>query len=181
MPFSKSRFRTRAAGEAVANPEVLLLLDAGSTVALIFRPNVLQESTGRCSDEEGITPTIAVPPALLQAERGRAPRGRMVVADRATVVVQAPGTRTLDPMSRGLGRIERAILDLIEDEDACEQCYAADDLARAVYQRGKSGRPTQSEHVAALRAMHSLARKYPNKFVLTGGRGRGRLWLERHR
>jgi len=40
-------------------------------------------------------------------------------------------------MSRGLGRIERAILDLIEDEDACEQCYAADDLARAVYQRGK--------------------------------------------
>ena len=54
-------------------------------------------------------------------------------------------------MSRGLGRIERAILDLIEDEDACEQCYAADDLARAVYQRGKSGRPTQSEHVAALR------------------------------
>ena len=95
--------------------------------------------------------------------------------------LQAPGTRTLDPMSRGLGRIERAILDLIEDEDACEQCYAADDLARAVYQRGKSGRPTQSEHVAALRAMHSLARKYPNKFVLTGGRGRGRLWLERHR
>jgi hypothetical protein len=87
VPFSKSRFRTRAAGEAVANPEVLLLLDAGSTVALIFRPNVLQESTGRCSDEEGITPTIAVPPALLQAERGRAPRGRMVVADRATVVV----------------------------------------------------------------------------------------------
>jgi hypothetical protein len=87
VPFSKSRFRTRAAGEAVANPEVLLLLDAGSTVALIFRPNVLQESTGRCSDEEGITPTIAVPPALMQAERGRAPRGRMVVADRATVVV----------------------------------------------------------------------------------------------
>jgi hypothetical protein len=35
----------------------------------------------------------------------------------------------------GLGRIERAILDLIEDEDACEHCYAADDLARAVYQR----------------------------------------------
>jgi hypothetical protein len=39
-------------------------------------------------------------------------------------------------MSRGLGRIERAILDLIEDEDASEQRYAAEDLARAVYQRG---------------------------------------------
>jgi hypothetical protein len=29
--------------------------------------------------------------------------------------------------------------------------------------------------------MHSLARKYPNKFVLTGGKGRGRLLLERQR
>ena len=85
-------------------------------------------------------------------------------------------------MSRGLGRIERAILDIIEDENACEERYAAEDLARAVYQPEKLGRrPTQSEHVAALRAMHSLARKYPNKFVLTGGKGRGPLWLERQR
>jgi hypothetical protein len=58
----------------------------------------------------------------------------------------------------------------------------AEDLARAVYQPETPGRrPTQSEHVAALRAMHSFARKYPNKFVLTGGKGRGPLWLERQR
>lgn len=85
-------------------------------------------------------------------------------------------------MSRGLGRIEPAILDIIEDDDAFEQRYAAEDLARAVYQREKSRRrPTQSEHVAVLRAMHSLARKYPNKLVLPGGKGGGRLWLERQR
>ena len=86
--------------------------------------------------------------------------------------------------SKALGKIaiERAILDIIEDDNACEERYAAEDLARAVYQPEKLGRrPTQSEHVAALRAMHSLARKYPNKFVLTGGKGRGPLWLERQR
>jgi hypothetical protein len=85
-------------------------------------------------------------------------------------------------MSRGLGRIERAILDIIVDDDACQERYAAEDLARAVYQPEKPGRrPTQSEHVAALRAMHSLTRKYPHKLVLTRGKGRGPLWLERQR
>ena len=85
-------------------------------------------------------------------------------------------------MSRGLGCIERAILAIIEGDDAYEERYAAEDLARAVYQPETPGRrPTQSEHVAALRAMHSFARKYPNQFVLTGGKGRGPLWLERQR
>jgi hypothetical protein len=85
-------------------------------------------------------------------------------------------------MSRGLGRIERAILKIIEADDAREERYGAEDLARAVYQPEKpERRPTQSEHVAALRAMHSLARKYPNKFVLTGCKSRGPLWLERQR
>jgi hypothetical protein len=61
-------------------------------------------------------------------------------------------------MSRGLGRIERAILDLIEDEDACEQCYAADDLARAVYQRESlGGRPNRSMSPRFVRCTRSLA------------------------
>ena len=55
-------------------------------------------------------------------------------------------------MSRDLGRIERAILGLIEE---CEERYTAVDLARAIYQRP---RPIQAEHVAALRAMRSLVR-----------------------
>ena len=73
-------------------------------------------------------------------------------------------------MSRGLGRIERAILELIEDGDACEDRCAATDLALAIYQPERPTRlPTQAERVAVLHAMHSLARKYPSKLVLTGG------------
>jgi hypothetical protein len=52
----------------------------------------------------------------------------------------APGTAR-DPMSRGLGRIERAILDLIEDEDA-HDVYAAEDAASAIYVRI----PTEAGH-----------------------------------
>ena len=37
-------------------------------------------------------------------------------------------------MSRGLGRIERAILELIEGEAACKERYAARDLALSIYQ-----------------------------------------------
>ena len=82
-------------------------------------------------------------------------------------------------MSRGLGRIERAILELIEGEAACKERYAARDLALSIYQpKSPRRQATQAEHVAALRAMHSLARKFPYRFVLKGGEGR-RLWLER--
>ena len=56
-------------------------------------------------------------------------------------------------MSRGLGRIERAILGMIEDKDVCEERYTALDFARAIYQRP---RPIQAQHVAALRAMRSF-------------------------
>ena len=38
-------------------------------------------------------------------------------------------------MSRGLGRIERAILGLIEDKDVCDERFTAVDLARAIYQK----------------------------------------------
>jgi hypothetical protein len=64
-------------------------------------------------------------------------------------------------MSRRLGRIERAILGLIEGENAREERYTAtEDLARAIYQsKGSGRRPTQAEHVAAL---EQCARWRPN-------------------
>ena len=40
-------------------------------------------------------------------------------------------------------------------------------------------RPTRADRVAVLRATHTLARKYPNRFVLIGGKGRKPLWLNR--
>jgi len=83
-------------------------------------------------------------------------------------------------MSRGLGRIERAILALIADNDAGKSGYAVEALAVAVYQpRQKPKRqPTQAERVAVARAMRSLAHKYHDRIVLKGGAGRP-LWLER--
>jgi hypothetical protein len=81
-------------------------------------------------------------------------------------------------MSRGLGRIEQAILGLIEDKDVCEERYTAVDLARAIYQRP---RPIQAEHVAALRAMRSLVRKFPARFALISRAARGPLQVERRR
>jgi hypothetical protein len=51
-------------------------------------------------------------------------------------------------------------------------------LARAIYQKP---RPIQAEHVAALRAMRSLVRKFPDRFVLSSSAARGPLRLERRR
>jgi hypothetical protein len=81
-------------------------------------------------------------------------------------------------MSRGLERVERAILGMIEDKEVCEERYTAVDLARAIYQRP---RPIQAQHVAALRAMRSLVRKFPDRFVLRSGAARGPFPLERRR
>jgi ribosomal protein L20 len=83
-------------------------------------------------------------------------------------------------MSRGLGRIERAILALIADNDAGKSGYAVEALAVAVYQprKGPKRLPTQAERVAVARAMRSLAHKYHDRIVLKGGDGRP-LWLER--
>jgi hypothetical protein len=65
-------------------------------------------------------------------------------------------------MSHGLGRIERAILGLIEDVNACEARYAAGNLALAVYQpKGPKRRPVQAD-VTVLRAVRSLTRKFPD-------------------
>jgi hypothetical protein len=61
---------------------------------------------------------------------------------------------------------------------ACEGGYAATHLALAVYQSGMpKRRPTHADRVAVLRAARTLARKYPNKFVLIGGKGRMPLLL----
>jgi hypothetical protein len=83
-------------------------------------------------------------------------------------------------MSRGLGRIERAILALIDDKRARKNGYAAEALAVAAYQPGiKSKRPsTKAERVAVARAMRSVAHKYHDRIVLKGGGDRP-LWLER--
>jgi hypothetical protein len=36
---------------------------------------------------------------------------------------------------------------------------------------------TRAQHVEVIRAAHSLARKYPDKVALTGGKGRDPLWI----
>jgi hypothetical protein len=83
-------------------------------------------------------------------------------------------------MGLGLGRIERAILAIVDVEDKYEQSYAAEDLAIDIFRPEKpypGWWPTQTEHVAVIRAMHSLAHKFPERFALTGGKGRLPLWL----
>jgi hypothetical protein len=88
-------------------------------------------------------------------------------------------------MSRGLGRIERAIVDILEDEDADPHRYAtAKDLAGEIYHANHAKKwltraKWRAQLVAVLRAMHSLQRKYPNRFFLTGGKGRDALWITR--
>jgi hypothetical protein len=85
-------------------------------------------------------------------------------------------------MSRGLGRIERTILTLVEDKRVRRNGFAAETLAVAAYQsRTELKRlPTKAERVAVARAIRSLADKYPDRIVLKGGEGRP-PWLERRR
>jgi hypothetical protein len=83
-------------------------------------------------------------------------------------------------MSRGLGRIERTILALIENKRTGKKGFAAEALAVAAYQPGIGSKrlPTPAERVAVARAMRSLSHKYHDRIVLKGGEGRP-LWLER--
>jgi hypothetical protein len=83
-------------------------------------------------------------------------------------------------MSRGLGRIEQAIIDILEDEEAYyfNDPSAAEDLAIAIYH---SKGPTRPQRLAVLRAMHSVVRKYPDRYALAGGKGREPLWIGTHR
>ena len=79
-------------------------------------------------------------------------------------------------MSRGLGRIERAILAVIEREaeEGFGLMLCAEDLAQEIY-RSKA-LPTRAQVISVLRAMHSFTRKFP-QYALAGGKGRERLWL----
>src|SRR5262245_10868791 len=105
-------------------------------------------------------------------------------------------------MSRGLGRIERAILGrfkrgldspAIRRTDDGRIASWADLLALTIYRRDYEwediddeveyeraiSRRERAEKVAVLRAMHSIARKFPQRFELRGGKGRSPLWLVR--
>jgi hypothetical protein len=84
-------------------------------------------------------------------------------------------------MSRGLGRIERAILDVFEDDEGdytvvlgFDDYTCAESLVDHIYAGEES---TRAQVVAVLRAMHSLARKYPDRLALAGGKGREPLWI----
>jgi hypothetical protein len=77
-------------------------------------------------------------------------------------------------MSRGLGRIEQAIVAMEEEESLYGFLLTARDVVNEIY---KDQDRTRSQDVAVLRAMHSLARKYPEQFVLAGGKGRDPLWI----
>jgi hypothetical protein len=79
-----------------------------------------------------------------------------------------------------LGLIEQAILALVDVEDEQEQSYAAEELAIDIFRLEKpypDWWPSEAQHVAVVRAMQSLARKFPERFALTGGKGRLSLWL----
>ena len=74
-------------------------------------------------------------------------------------------------MNRGLGRIERAILNLIENEG---DVHGAEDLAIEIY---NSFPPTRAQTGSVLRAAHALARKQPDKSAVISGTGRDSLWI----
>ena len=91
-------------------------------------------------------------------------------------------------MSRGPGRLERAILDQIESDKAPDRygqsgvvLISSWDLAY-IYQPPSSVDPSASWHPknatpaqrkAVIRAMHSFVRKFP-QYAIGGGKGRGR-------
>ena len=64
---------------------------------------------------------------------------------------------------RGCGRIQRAILKVLDDGDA--HLYSPADLAKLIYH----GSATSVKRHAVVRAAQSLARKYPEKFELAKG------------
>ena len=74
-------------------------------------------------------------------------------------------------MNRGLGRIERAILNLIENEG---DVHGAEDLAIEIY---NSFPPTRAQTGSVLRAAHALARELPAKIAVISGKGRDSLWI----
>jgi hypothetical protein len=70
------------------------------------------------------------------------------------------------------GKLERKIVALLRYGRRPQPLTAIDIAERAYPEEHGSYR---AEHVAVLRAMGSVARKYPDKFVLRGGKGRAPL------
>jgi hypothetical protein len=88
-------------------------------------------------------------------------------------------------MSRGLGRIERAIAAEIETAksgrynhgDPCPVHASSWSIASACFRsNGWNRTPSRVQRRAATRAMRSFVRKHP-QFALTGGKGRKPLML----
>ena len=89
-------------------------------------------------------------------------------------------------MSRGLGRIERWILDEIErravpDITGHSRPVLVNSWGLACnFDEGRfsdfDAKPSRAQRVAVARAMHSFVRKFP-QYALTGGRGRKMLYL----
>jgi hypothetical protein len=84
-------------------------------------------------------------------------------------------------MSRGLGHIERAILDAIEKDKERDEPMPAHvnswTMTCEVFQDGTwTFSPSIAHRKAVVRAMHSFVRKFP-QYALTGGKGRKLLYL----
>ena len=79
-------------------------------------------------------------------------------------------------MSRGLGRIERAILALIEDNDAGKNGHAEEACGRRSLSTGKRVQAAtyKGRTCCGARAIHSLAHKYPDPHCAEGRRGPAR-------
>jgi hypothetical protein len=87
-------------------------------------------------------------------------------------------------MTRGPGYVEKAILAILDELEANpaldevlqhHHTMTAKALAADVYRLDIIERVTRAQYTATLRAMHALARKYPHRFRLEGGKGRSRL------
>ena len=82
-------------------------------------------------------------------------------------------------MSRGLGFLERKIVNMLRygrgrrSYRTAHLWLNADDIAGRAYPQERG--TYWARHVAVLRAMRSVASKYPDKFVLRGGTGRAEL------
>ena len=95
-------------------------------------------------------------------------------------------------MTRGPGHFEKAILAIVDELEANpaldevlqhhHTIMTAKALAADVYRLDIIERVTRAQYTATLRAMHALARRYPHRFGLEGGKGRsGLLFLVRPR
>src|SRR5262249_24102504 len=83
-------------------------------------------------------------------------------------------------MSRGLGRIERAIVAILKSRGIYNRSTDAFDawhLAESIYDNDDA--PTRTQRLAILRGMHSLAHKFPKRYAITGGKGTTPLYLSR--